>query len=63
MAPLAAALDTSIDFVAVADAHAAEAALAGTIAAGDAVLVKGSNSIGLGRLVAALAGGGSGGTV
>jgi UDP-N-acetylmuramyl pentapeptide synthase len=38
----------------VADAKGAEAALAGTVGAGDVVLIKGSNSVGLGRLVEVL---------
>lgn len=56
MAPLAAALGKNIDVVGVADHKEAEAALAGMISAGDAVLLKGSNSIGLGRLVGVLRG-------
>jgi UDP-N-acetylmuramoyl-tripeptide--D-alanyl-D-alanine ligase len=54
MAPLAAALDRDVDVVDVADAKGAEAALAGTVGAGDVVLIKGSNSVGLGRLVEVL---------
>lgn len=54
MAPLADALGGRVAFVHVADADAAEAALAGRIAPGDVLLVKASNSVGLGRLVARL---------
>ncbi len=59
MAPLARALAGSVDVRHVADTAAATAALRDAMRAGDAVLVKGSNSVGLSRLVAALAGGGS----
>ncbi|TVV72155.1 UDP-N-acetylmuramoyl-tripeptide--D-alanyl-D-alanine ligase [Sphingomonas solaris] len=57
MAPLAKALEGRIDFAHVADAAAAGDALIRRIAPGDAVLVKGSNAVGLARLVGALAGG------
>ena len=55
MAPLARALEGRVDFVHVADAAAALDQL-GMVAPGDAVLVKGSNGVGLSRVVAALAG-------
>jgi len=51
---LAAELPRSIPAQPVADAAAATAAIAGSLAAGDVLLVKGSNSIGLGAVVAAL---------
>ena len=54
MASLAKALGSAIAVQHLADASAAEAALGGILAAGDAVLIKGSNSVGLGRLVSAL---------
>src|SRR3546814_11164077 len=54
MAALASALGSSIDVRHLADAAAAEQALRDLIGAGDVVLVKGSNSVGLGRLVASL---------
>ena len=57
MAPLAQALEGRIDFVHVPDAASALDRLAQMIAPGDAVLVKGSNGVGLSRVVAALAGG------
>lgn len=57
MAPLAQALEGQIDFVHVPTAAAALEVLPGMLAPGDAVLVKGSNGVGLSRLVAALAGG------
>ena len=55
MAPLAAALEGRIEFVHVADAAAALDQL-DMVAPGDAVLVKGSNGVGLSRVVAQLAG-------
>ncbi len=55
MRPLAAALAGHVEYVQVADAAAALVALRGTIAPGDAVLVKASNGVGLARVVAALA--------
>ena len=55
MTPLAAALQRSIDVRHVSDADAALAELTRLIAADDVLLVKGSNSIGLGRVVEALA--------
>ncbi len=62
MAPLAAALEAQmlerrVDLVHVADAGAAERALGARLAAGDVVLVKGSNAVGLGALVASFAAG------
>jgi len=57
MTPLARALEGRIDFVHVADAATALDRLPTMIAPGDVVLVKGSNGVGLSRLVAALAGG------
>jgi UDP-N-acetylmuramoyl-tripeptide--D-alanyl-D-alanine ligase len=57
MAPLAAALEGRIDFAHVPAAAAALDALHGQVGAGDAVLIKASNSVGLGRLVEQLAGG------
>jgi UDP-N-acetylmuramoyl-tripeptide--D-alanyl-D-alanine ligase len=56
MAPLAEALEGKTDFAHVADAAAAATEARGLIGAGDAVLVKGSNSVGLARVVNALAG-------
>ncbi|WP_309610527.1 UDP-N-acetylmuramoyl-tripeptide--D-alanyl-D-alanine ligase [Sphingomonas sp.] len=56
MRPLEAALGHSIPFDHAADADAATAMLRALIAPGDAVLVKASNSVGLARLVAAMAG-------
>jgi UDP-N-acetylmuramoyl-tripeptide--D-alanyl-D-alanine ligase len=55
MAPLAAALEGRLDFVHVADAAAAKAALDSMLAPGDAVLIKGSNGVRLATIVAALA--------
>ncbi|QNE31830.1 UDP-N-acetylmuramoyl-tripeptide--D-alanyl-D-alanine ligase [Sphingomonas sp. NBWT7] len=57
MAPLAQALEGRTDFVHVPGAAAALEVLPGMLAPGDAVLVKGSNGVGLSRVVAALAGG------
>lgn len=57
MAALANALEGRLDFVHVPDASAARAALIAELADGDAVLVKGSNSVGLSAVVAALSGG------
>ena len=54
MAALAEALERRTRVRHVADAAAAEAALAGIVAAGDCILVKGSNSVGLAALVASL---------
>ena len=57
MAPLAQALEGRVKFVHVPTAAAALEVLPGMLAPGDAVLVKGSNGVGLSRVVAALAGG------
>ncbi len=57
MAPLAQALEGKTKFVHVRDAAAALEVLPDMLAPGDAVLVKGSNGVGLSRIVAALAGG------
>jgi len=57
MAPLAHALGNRITLTHVPDTAAAIAALRGRIAPGDAILVKGSNTVGLAALVDALAGG------
>jgi len=57
MAPLAHALEGRADLVHVPDAAAAAERLSGLLAPGDAVLVKGSNGVGLSRLVAALGAG------
>ncbi len=54
MEPLAAALEGKTEVRHVADAATADAALAALIAPGDAVLIKGSNSVGLSALVASL---------
>ncbi len=54
MLPLADALDGRIDVNHVADTKSAIAALADTAAPGDAILVKGSNGVGLSALVAHL---------
>ncbi|MBV8688312.1 MAG: UDP-N-acetylmuramoyl-tripeptide--D-alanyl-D-alanine ligase [Alphaproteobacteria bacterium] len=57
MAPLAKALGQKVKIAHVADTAAAVDLLTGEIGPGDAILVKGSNSIGLAALVEALAGG------
>jgi UDP-N-acetylmuramoyl-tripeptide--D-alanyl-D-alanine ligase len=57
MEPLVARLKGRIALEHVADASAATAALQATLRAGDAVLIKGSNSVGLSRTVAAITGG------
>ena len=54
MEPLAEALEHRVEVRHVADAATADAALATLIAPGDAILVKGSNSVGLSALVASL---------
>lgn len=54
MAPLADALGGIIPFVHVADTTAAIPLIQSEMRAGDAILVKGSNGVGLSRLVAAL---------
>ena len=57
MKPLAEALEGKVEFVHVPDAAAAADRALRLIASGDAVLVKGSNSVGLAGVVDALAGG------
>ena len=57
MMPLAQALAGKIAFDHVADAGEALQALRDMLAPGDVILIKGSNAIGLGRLVTALTGG------
>jgi UDP-N-acetylmuramoyl-tripeptide--D-alanyl-D-alanine ligase len=59
MTPLAKALEGRIDCAHVADAATARDLLTSMLAPGDAVLIKGSNAVGLSRIVEALAGGGS----
>ncbi|KQN25830.1 UDP-N-acetylmuramoylalanyl-D-glutamyl-2, 6-diaminopimelate--D-alanyl-D-alanine ligase [Sphingomonas sp. Leaf33] len=54
MLPLAQALEGRVDFVHVPDAATAQACLRDVLAPGDAVLIKGSNGIGLSAVVAAL---------
>ena len=54
MGHLAQALEGRVQFVHVADTAAAGAHLAGLLAPGDAVLIKGSNGVGLAALVARL---------
>ncbi|MEA1015698.1 UDP-N-acetylmuramoyl-tripeptide--D-alanyl-D-alanine ligase [Sphingosinicella sp. LY1275] len=56
MAPLAKALGNRVEIKHVADASAALESVRGLIGAGDAILVKGSNSVGLAAVVEALAG-------
>ncbi|CAN5633880.1 UDP-N-acetylmuramoyl-tripeptide--D-alanyl-D-alanine ligase [soil metagenome] len=57
MAPLAVALEGALEFVHVPDAASALASLRATLAPGDAVLIKGSNGVGLAAVVAGLQGG------
>jgi UDP-N-acetylmuramoyl-tripeptide--D-alanyl-D-alanine ligase len=57
MAPLAEALEGQVEIVHVPDAAAARDRLAAELRAGDTVLIKGSNGVGLSALVAALGGG------
>jgi UDP-N-acetylmuramoyl-tripeptide--D-alanyl-D-alanine ligase len=57
MRPLAKALGGRVEMTHVPDAASAIEALRGRIGAGDAILVKGSNAVGLAALVEALAGG------
>jgi UDP-N-acetylmuramoyl-tripeptide--D-alanyl-D-alanine ligase len=57
MQPLAEALEGQVEIVHVPDAAAARDRLTATLEAGDAVLIKGSNGVGLAAVVAALAGG------
>jgi UDP-N-acetylmuramoyl-tripeptide--D-alanyl-D-alanine ligase len=56
MAPLARALPAGVERAHVPDAKAAVAALRGLVRPGDAILVKGSNGVGLSAVVDALAG-------
>ncbi|MFN4098030.1 MAG: UDP-N-acetylmuramoyl-tripeptide--D-alanyl-D-alanine ligase, partial [Sphingomonas sp.] len=55
MTPLATALEGRVELVHVPDAATARASLEAMLRAGDAVLIKGSNGVGLSRVVAALA--------
>lgn len=57
MAPLVKALEGRVEIVHVPDAATALGCLKKILAPGDAVLIKGSNSVGLGAVVAGLAGG------
>jgi len=57
MQPLAEALEGQVEIVHVPDAAAARDRLMATLEAGDAVLIKGSNGVGLSAVVAALASG------
>lgn len=57
MAPLAQRLEGQVAFAHVPDANAAKSLILSRVQAGDAILVKGSNSVGLSRVVAALADG------
>jgi UDP-N-acetylmuramoyl-tripeptide--D-alanyl-D-alanine ligase len=57
MVPLAKVLSGKVKVLHVADADAALAALRPLLRADDAILIKGSNAVGLGRVVASLAGG------
>jgi UDP-N-acetylmuramoyl-tripeptide--D-alanyl-D-alanine ligase len=57
MKPLAEALEGQVEIVHVPDAAAARDRLTATLEAGDAVLIKGSNGVGLAAVVAALASG------
>jgi UDP-N-acetylmuramoyl-tripeptide--D-alanyl-D-alanine ligase len=57
MKPLAEALEGQVEIVHVPDAAAARDRLMATLEAGDAVLIKGSNGVGLFAVVATLAGG------
>jgi len=54
MAALANALEGRVEFVHVPDAAAARDRLLAILAPGDAVLIKGSNGVGLAKLVASL---------
>jgi UDP-N-acetylmuramoyl-tripeptide--D-alanyl-D-alanine ligase len=57
MGALANALEGKVDFVHVSDAQTARDRLKAMLAPGDAVLIKGSNGVGLAAVVAGLAGG------
>jgi UDP-N-acetylmuramoyl-tripeptide--D-alanyl-D-alanine ligase len=54
MAPLASALDGRVEYVHARDATSALEVASAMIAGGDVILVKGSNAVGLGRVVSAL---------
>jgi UDP-N-acetylmuramoyl-tripeptide--D-alanyl-D-alanine ligase len=54
MAPLAKAIEGKVEFRHVADTDAAIAAMPSIVAPGDAILIKGSNGVGLSALVTAL---------
>ncbi|NJS15551.1 MAG: UDP-N-acetylmuramoyl-tripeptide--D-alanyl-D-alanine ligase, partial [Sphingopyxis sp.] len=54
MAPLAKMLEGRCDFAHVPDAATAQAILAARVQPGDVILIKGSNSVGLSRLVTAM---------
>ena len=57
MAPLADALEGRVEFVHVPDAAAALGAVRAMLSPGDVLLVKGSNGVGLARVIAGLQGG------
>ena len=57
LSPVAEGLEGKADIVHVADATAALDRLAAMLVPGDAVLIKGSNGVGLSRVVAGLKGG------
>lgn len=57
MAPLASALQGQMDVIHAPDAASALETLSPILRDGDAILIKGSNAVGLGRLVEALTGG------
>jgi UDP-N-acetylmuramoyl-tripeptide--D-alanyl-D-alanine ligase len=57
MAPLAKALEGKIETVHCASADVALESLRGWMKSGDAILIKGSNAVGLSRLIGALSGG------
>ena len=57
MKPLARALEGQVEIMHVPDAATARDRLTATLRAGDAVLIKGSNGVGLSAVVAALSGG------
>ena len=57
MTPLVQALEGQVEVMHVPDASMALARLLALLAPGDAVLVKGSNGVGLARVIAGLKGG------
>jgi UDP-N-acetylmuramoyl-tripeptide--D-alanyl-D-alanine ligase len=57
MEPLAKSLEGRVNFAHVADVVTAQAMLTKLIQPGDTILIKGSNSIGLGKIVSSLTGG------